>query len=45
MSNKCFGVLFSLRKKKKSTYVEVFMRDLYGVRHAGLFFGFHDAAP
>lgn len=24
--------------------MEVFVRDLYGIRHVGLFFGFHDAA-
>lgn len=24
--------------------MEVFMRDLYGIRHVGLFFGLHDAA-
>lgn len=38
------GFVF-LEKEKKSTYMEVFMRDPYGIRHAGLFFGFHDAAP
>lgn len=24
--------------------MEVFMRDLYGIRHVGLFFGLHNAA-
>lgn len=24
--------------------MEVFVRDLYGIRHVGLFFGLHDAA-
>lgn len=31
-------------KEKKSTYMEVIMRDLYGVGHVGLFFGLHNAA-
>lgn len=31
-------------EEKESTYMEVFMRDLYGIRHVGLFFGLHNAA-
>lgn len=42
--NNCF-CFYLENTKKKSTYMEVFMRDLYGIRHVGLFFGFHNAAP
>lgn len=39
-----FCGVWSILEEKKSTYMEVFMRDFYGIRHVGLFFGLHNAA-
>lgn len=39
-----FCGVWSFLEEKKPTYMEVFVRDLYGIRHVGLFFGLHDAA-
>lgn len=44
ISSKLSCGVWSFLEENKSTYMEVFMRDLYGIRHVGLFFGLHNAA-
>lgn len=39
-----FCGVWSFLEENNSTYMEVFMRDLYGIRHVGLFLGLHNAA-